>query len=228
MSDQGISLACKYSYVPNKLGYCGPAGANEELLDYIVSGIGESNVVKLLKRFEGLYPYLKLIAEKNGKMPFDFDVVEAYWIGNELLENISTDDLKNLIVDDFSVYLTKSVAKELADDVPKDAKAHHSFHVLHILSLRSLTGRVPAGEDTLEKCAISCGKVINTWTDLKVNVNGINRNVQWEKKLLSDVKVGDIVSIHWNLAVEVLVSQRVENLRKYADINSRALESSGA
>ena len=39
--------------------------------------------------FEGAYPYLELIASENGIAdPLDARVVEAYWLGNDLLEHV--------------------------------------------------------------------------------------------------------------------------------------------
>ena len=52
----------------------------------------------LIEKFNTLRPYLELIAKSNGiKDIFDDRVVQAYWIGNELLDKFTISDLEELI-----------------------------------------------------------------------------------------------------------------------------------
>ncbi len=80
--------ACKYSLVPHRLGFCGPnEDCSETFLNYIEgrsSNIAE--IKEILKKFKPVYYYCKRIAKSNGtKDPMDERVLEAYWIGNDLL-----------------------------------------------------------------------------------------------------------------------------------------------
>ena len=75
----------RYAYGPNVLGYCGPDAA-EELRGFATSGRIEPRLRELAAAFEGAYPYLERIARANGLPdPLDPRVVEADWLGGELL-----------------------------------------------------------------------------------------------------------------------------------------------
>ena len=72
--------------MPNRLGYCG-GDDNRALYDYVVASAVDGGLTELLGRFSGAMPYLRLIARSIGSRdPFDPRVVEAYWIGNDLLQ----------------------------------------------------------------------------------------------------------------------------------------------
>jgi len=106
------------------LRYCGPKEANEQFRRYFSTKGNAKEVRESLLRFEGLPPYLSAIAKKHGLGMFDGQVVEAYWLGNELLDGFTIDDLK-AIVDEES---TKTIAylPELMPDVKKgDVVAIH-------------------------------------------------------------------------------------------------------
>ena len=83
---KGVELAARFAYITNFLRYCGPEEASKQFNEYIEKQDNEKDVEASLKKFEGLYPYLSSIAEKTGKIFTDYDVVEAYWIGNKLLD----------------------------------------------------------------------------------------------------------------------------------------------
>ena len=82
----------RYAYGPNRLGYCGPDAA-DELLGEAASGGDLRRIRTLAEGFEGAWPYLELIARANGIAdPLDGRVVEAYWLGNDLLEAVQVAD----------------------------------------------------------------------------------------------------------------------------------------
>src|SRR6187431_2111543 len=83
----GPVLFARYAYGPNRFGYCGPDDA-DELLE--AGAAGQDRVLRALaQRFEGAYPYLALIARSAGIAdPLDRRVVEAYWLGNDLLRAV--------------------------------------------------------------------------------------------------------------------------------------------
>ena len=68
----GIELACRFSYQPNKLRYCGPSDANKLFLGYIKSNAKKEEVVNALKHFEAAWPYYELIAKKSRKIYMGF------------------------------------------------------------------------------------------------------------------------------------------------------------
>jgi hypothetical protein len=236
MRADGLTLACKYSLPPCGRGYCGPKDADKVLLEYLTLGSSEADLEAALRRFEGLYHYLKLIAEKSGLKPFDYDVVRAYWIGNRLLDSVSAEELRSLIRREFAKYLTPSVAEKLATSVPEDSVPHHSFHVLHILNTRSLTGRVPPNEETLRNCIISWGKVkgirndgiVVEHTPLRVS-EGFSFGEPAREEFsrppyeIGDVKAGDVVSMHWKTVIDALSPDDQRNLKHYTLKNIKAL-----
>src|SRR3989344_7978965 len=96
----GILRCSRYSFGPNRLHYCGP-DVNAELQAEIEAANPNPHLVAILREFKTLFPYLKLIASANNIVdPFDARVVEAYWLGNELLENVGRDRLRQFLVDE--------------------------------------------------------------------------------------------------------------------------------
>jgi hypothetical protein len=83
----------RYAFMPNRLGYCG-GDDNRALYDYVVASTADRGLAELLGRFSGAMPYLRLIARTTGiGDPFDPRVVEAYWIGNDLLMQVEARQL---------------------------------------------------------------------------------------------------------------------------------------
>ncbi|OGH89461.1 MAG: hypothetical protein A2469_03360 [Candidatus Magasanikbacteria bacterium RIFOXYC2_FULL_40_16] len=160
-----LKRAIRYSLMPHELGYCGP-DCNESkskiiLRDYLSGeNYPEEKIRELLDEFIGAVSYYKLIAEKNNIDDYyDEKVVEAYWLGNDLLENVSVDDLKEMILNDFvgAGRLSKDKAQEIIGRLPEIAYAHHTFHVFFI---GAVTNRVKLEGENKDKCRPSWAKVI--------------------------------------------------------------------
>ncbi len=59
------------------------------LLEYGAAGASDGGLAELARTFEGAWPYLSLIAAANRiDDPLDPRVVEAYWVGNALLDRV--------------------------------------------------------------------------------------------------------------------------------------------
>ena len=87
----GPLMFVRYAYPPNALGYCGPADF-AAFREYAVAGVVDRGLVQLAQAFAGAWPYLELIAAGCGiGDPLDRRVVEAYWLGGELLDTIDID-----------------------------------------------------------------------------------------------------------------------------------------
>jgi hypothetical protein len=97
----GITRCSRYAFGPNRLHYCGP-DANKEMKGLIENNpTHDGGLSHLLKQFKTLFPYLKHIAVANGiRDPFDSRVVEAYWLGNDLLATIEKRQLHTFLVDE--------------------------------------------------------------------------------------------------------------------------------
>ena len=78
----------RYAYPPNALGYCGPDDF-AAFREYAVAGVADQGLVQLARVFSGAWPYLELISAGCGIAdPLDHRVVEAYWVGNDLLDRV--------------------------------------------------------------------------------------------------------------------------------------------
>ncbi len=204
----GVKIAARYGLYPCQLGLCGPEQGADKIMDYLLGkDISEEKIKEILKQFKGAYPYYELIAKSNNKDVFNEQVVKAYWIGNSLLDNVTIDSLREMIVREFSGpgFLSRKDAENKARDIPLDSKPHHSFHVL---SIGSVTGTIDLKGKLLDICRI-------TWAKVRDIDKMINKSILWDKRLVPKVEIGDNVSIHWNHLIEVLNKEELENLKKY-------------
>lgn len=229
----GILRCSRYAFGPNRLHYCGP-DKNREIFSYINEEVSDEGLTGLLKQFETMYPYLRHIAEANSiKDPFDSRVVEAYWLGNNLLLNVEKQQFHKHLVD--GLHLKKKLdvrSFELVEDkIAEGAVPHHSFHVLDIWRR---TGHVEK-EHTLEsmdECRVSAGvitKVSGPFIEVQreplVYIGGklllgepvikkLVRRLESEYDI-EQLAVGDIVSIHWSVICEKISAQQATTLKKY-------------
>ncbi|MCP3682430.1 MAG: hypothetical protein GY861_07030 [bacterium] len=231
----GVELASRFSYMPNKLGYCGPL-SEKIFLDYIENKKNKAKIKESLKRFEGLYPYLQIIAKKNKKSPFDYDVVEAYWIGNSLLEKITKNDLKILIKKLTRRGLPVFIAKKLIENIPSGVNAQHSFNVFFV-GVGMITGSVKTTLKNMCSCMISYGSVkkieknallvsyipIIRKKEAFVYGKKTEKRIKYDKRMIKTIKKNDVVAFHWDLAVKILSKKEQTNLKKYTTRNINSI-----
>jgi len=230
MSAKGSLLFAKYAFSPNQLKYCGP-NDNRAIFNYCVASQSDAGLVNLLKKFEGAYPYLQLIAKSNNiKDPFDEKVVEAYWIGNSLLKRINTHDFYEQLKNRFSKKIDPKVMKWILSKPPEGAKPHHSFHVLDIYTK---TGKIRGDLksnviSTINNCLILWGqatnirdnKLIVKYHPLIIRNNTLifdqesKKEIQW---LFQQPKIGDWISFHWNNMCEILDQNKLANLKAWTN-----------
>ncbi len=232
----GPKIAALYGLIPNELGLCGPKEDQEKLRQFIRGELNIPSIVGVLKKFQAAYQYYELIARVNriSAGPLNKRVVEAYWLGNELLEKITVDDMRKLIVDRFSGpgLLAKNIAIKKAVQIPENSKPHHSFHVL---VLGAITGSVDFTGNTKLKdiCRVGWGRVNRKSQmangkakiivdcqplvgDKKIEFGKvIKKELVWDSEILPEAEVGNWVSFHWNHAIQILNEDNVVNLYKY-------------
>jgi hypothetical protein len=220
--EDGRLFSLGFALMPNRLGYCG--GPDErELRDYWVARRADAGLTRLLHKFEGAMPYLRLIAGANGIAdPLDRRVVEAYWVGNRLLDRTDLHAFYRSLEERFRGRVAPRSLEHLLGTVPAGARPHHTFHVFQTY-LR--TGTLPAGLDTLEQCRIGWGTVLAA-TPLRAVVAA--RPLEWRGGKLAlgepaprtlirgldgypalpGLAVGDEVAFHWGwLAARLSGSQ---------------------
>ncbi len=232
-----ISLLVKYSFITNKLRYCGPHDSYLDFLKYLNDPSEEmkGKIIEELKRFEGLYPYLELISKKIKEPEFSYDTAEAYWIGNAKLDMFDEKDLKQLIISLSKRGLPLSYAKKIAEGIPKGMVPHHSFNVIYV-GVGKVTGSVAFNIENINNCLIRPAEIL----EIKENtVKARHRPYVFDKNRLvlgkpkedefdylaefMQPNQGDIISVHWNFAVDKLKTEEFSNLVNYTKINVDAL-----
>src|SRR3989344_4490377 len=163
MSLDGLALCSRFSYPPNSLSLCGPDKKND-LNWYATTQNTDRGTIEILSQFSTLYPYLTLIAQENKiKDPFDRRVVEAYWVGNDLLYKIPLSRFVTHLSD--TIMLKKKLKKNnlelILSKLTNGALPNHAFHVLNVYKR---TGHldIPHTIQTMDACLINWGKIIKT------------------------------------------------------------------
>lgn len=226
----GLLLFIQYGFMPNHLGYCG-GNENQLLLEHAVAGDADPALGSLLAKFTGAFPYLRTIANANGiANPFDSRVVEAYWIGNPLLDRVQSSELSRSIEERFGRQLTPKMREQILSKPPQGARPFHLFHVIDVY--RHLESK-EISMAAMENCRISWGKVKSV-EDNSLLVERQPLVVQDSKLRLGearaervlrslsgkgftdDVIPGNWVSIHWGWACEILDRRKLANLEHHS------------
>lgn len=148
----------RYAFMPNHLHYCGPED-DKMLFEYGVEGVVDGGLPPLLNAFADAVPYLRLIARTNKiKDTFDARVVDAYWLGNGLLEAVEVRELYDALLERFGKQFQGNTRKWLLGKAPAGARPHHNFHVFDV---HSRTGELGSTLHTMDQCRISWGKVVS-------------------------------------------------------------------
>lgn len=225
----GMLLFVQYAFMPNRLDYCGTED-HGALYDYWSAHQTDPGLAQILHTFTGALPYLKLIAHSNGLAdPFDHRVVEAYWVGNSLLEQVDMRRFFESLRQRLGQQLQGKVQNYITQKIPLGARPHHSFHVFDV---HSRVGRLTHSLDVMENCRISWGRitavepahfVIETSSlilqDGKLALaSPTTRRVLRQldgRGFTRDARVGDWISVHWNWACDVLTQVQVQWLERY-------------
>lgn len=235
MDENGLLLCSRYAVAPNFFGYCGP-DENASLVDHLNEKVADTEVSAILSQFETLFPYLKLISKENN-IPdlFNEKVVEAYWIGNKLLDSISNRNYSYLLTEKLDLEKKMGTAKfqkVRSKVLTSKFYPHHAFHVFNIFKR---TGHVNSNHtiNTMNSCRIGWGKISIKPQHLKVNVETKELTINGQqlslgkptikelkidyksKSFIKNLNIGDWVSFHWGFVCDVLSKHQVSNLVNY-------------
>lgn len=226
----GTTRFVRYAFMPNRLRYCG-GDDNTTIFQYALADVREPTLDEMLRRFTGALPYLRLIARGNGIAdPFDERVVEAYWVGNALLERVDARELHDSLRARYGRELPARVMDRIAAKAPAGARPHHSFHVLDVWRHADR-----ASADVLamlDSCRISWGTVVAVeGAELVVRRRALGlrggRLVLGEPQpervtrlvegsgFVTTVVPGDVVSLHWGWVCERLTPAQATALERY-------------
>ena len=235
----------RYAYPPNVLGYCGPP--DPRALVEASSGSGDSgNLGSLARSFTGAWPYLELIAATNGIAdPLAPEVVEAYWIGNALLDGVPSSALLEVVEQHPDARLLSR--SQLREAVTAGGVAHHCFHVFAVYPwlgvLRS--GRGEPALTVLDRCRIRWGRVARVDGDevtvqsrplgydgralvlLEERVERARRGPLDGLGPVGDLVPGDVVSLHWDWLCDRLDPGALTSLEHFTARSMAAVNATG-
>jgi hypothetical protein len=244
MRFDGALMFARFAYPPNELGYCGP-DAGTEMLEHTAANAG-GGLRELAKSFAGAWPYLELIATANGiGDPLDRRVVEAYWIGNGLLQRVTPALFAESLAGRFYPAIGRSRDRDrLLDPLSAGGLPHHGFHVFGVYPWVGLlrTGLIEQPLLVLDRCRIRWGRVESVsgdevvvrsrpllWTNGRLELDlprdetaRVGRN---GARLGPPLGAGDWCALHWDWVCQPLSARQLARLRRYTRQQLAAINS---
>jgi len=228
----GPLLFVRFAYPPNALGYCGP-DADDVLLDYAAAGTADPGLRQLARGFSGAWPYLETIAHASGLAdPLDRRVVEAYWLGNQLLDAVDAARLGRSLEERFRPVAGRDWPR-LDAIIQRAPRPHHNFHVFCIYPWVGLLRAAATGHalHVLDRCRVRWGRLREiaaggtavvdssplTWDGHHLGLGMTRPEVvtiaQGGRSLTSTLAPGDLVACHWDWVCHQLTPRQARNLR---------------
>jgi hypothetical protein len=223
MSERGTLLFARYAYPPNELGYCGPDGAPALLR------ADSAEIARRARRFEGAWSYLEFIARSAGIAdPLDEAVVEAYWIGNDLLDRVDSAGLVAWLRGRFAGQVGGTWA-----DADGRAVAHHSFQVFEVYPWAAMLRRnaSPVAVSVLDRAGSGPASCVRCTVRRRgaMPAAGVGRGharswtggdevVRWSaggRSLLAGLSAGDRVALHWDWVCDVITDEQAARIDAY-------------
>jgi hypothetical protein len=224
VSDSGAVLFARYAYPPNELGYCGPAGASDLLRSDL-----PGEIARRAPAFDGAWAYLEFLGRAAGASPLDPAVVEAYWVGNSLLDDADPASLLSFLRPRFAGQVGGTWESASARALP-----HHTFQVFEVYPWATLLRRTgnPTAVSVLDRCRIRTGVVVSVsgetatvasrplvWNGSSLAAGPVHdEQVAWSSQgrtLLPGLSPGDRVALHWDWVCDVITptqAARIESL----------------
>ena len=233
---EGIDLCGRFGLAPNLRGYCGDPKFRNPFSKYLENPSKENStrLRKELGKFGTQKAYLETIAQANGIDDiYDYDVVEAFWIGNRLLDSVKAEDVITLFEKKWVArkFVSKSRAKEIIDSLPK--KLPPLQHTFHPYLAGFVSKKAPKSARNKDLCRPSWAKVVDLDFGKEKIVVKRKPIVYSEGKFVFGkekteklpFKVGKIplvkegaknVACHWGVAVKELSRKEESAMKKYS------------
>lgn len=222
---KALQLESRFSLPPNSLGYCGKETAAYKFKECIING-NCKGVKEEVKNFIVLNPYLEFLSKITKKPKFSYEIIEGYWIGNNILKKAKSQDYNLLLKYFLKQGVPDFFVEELKDKQPKIFIPSHLFQVLHV-GVGRASGAVPFNIDTINNCMIRWGKIksfsqknatiklnslsVKNKTSYKLAL--INKTVPFDLQIVPSLKIGDTVAVHWNMVIKKLTKEEEEKIK---------------
>ena len=166
--------------------------------------------------------------------------MEAYWIGNELLEPFDAVDFREILERLRRRGLPRSTAERLSARLPDRPIPHHTFHVTFV-GVGEVTGHVETTLTNMERCRPAPARVLRVGPDvLEAGVQPLVHEAgrlalgpehpvefRYDPRIVPGVRAGDRVAVHWGLPALVLDPRRASALAEYTDRSLDATNAAG-
>jgi hypothetical protein len=233
---EALRIAAALSEPPQKLRHCGPMIKPRETtpIDRLLTGqpVEPGEMIDYLRHFFVADGFYRLIAQANGiHDEYALRVIEAYWFGNELLEEVPVKSVRQLYQDRFA-RVNPLVGQSLNQRIPKGSVPHHS---LHVLSAGPVNPDLKLSNRVINQCLIRPGQVVCCDND-RITVRTFDiRDAGNHRVLVADQQVdlklppflpppqpGEWVAGHWSVACTKISRQQAEHLQHYTQVNLEA------
>ena len=232
VAGSGATLFARFAYPPNVLGFCGPPD-HQSVLEHAATGLVDGGLLQLARQFTGAWPYLELLAgAARVADPLDPAVVEAYWVGSDLLDTVTLADLGGSLDGRFRRRLGTEWGP-LAELVSAGARPHHNFHVFGVYPWVGLlrSGSVDKPLRVLDRCRVRWGLVVGSagpgrllvrsrplvWDGARLSLgvaSAEEATVSTEGQALTRAAPGDWVALHWDWVCHRLSTRQLGALRQ--------------
>lgn len=235
----GAQLCARFAYKPSDLKYCGSEESPKDAIMCIKSG-SCSAFRKNIKSFKSLYPYLKTISHKYNLDILDYKVVEAYWIGNDLLKGFTKEDfefylkiLQRCNRSDFFIKKTRDrFIENKLNFIP-----HHAFNVF-LVGIGNVSSKAELNLENLNNCLITGGRVVGmNKSKAKINVRklklvdrqklcfiSVEEGVEVKQSFIKELQKGDYIVRHWNSVCLKLTKEQLSKVYLFNKINLRQFQ----
>lgn len=225
MNNSGAKLCSYFSRQPNFLGYCGRESAKDAFRKCLLTGKC-NDIPDEVSQFIVLNPYLETIAQITGLPKLSHEVVECFWLGNDLLKLCRPEHYTILLKNLERQGVPSFLIEEVRSKVPQTFIPIHLFNIMHI-GVGKASGSVPFNLESINHCMIRWGTVTNIKegiatinavelsSDAKIETTTLD--LPYDTFLFPTLKIEDTVAIHWGSIAKKLETKELENLTYWTD-----------